>query len=319
MVSIIIPIYNSGERLRRCLDSVMAQTYADIEVLMVNDGSTDNSAQICTEFANHDKRFIYIEQQNSGVSNARNNGLSHSSGEYICFVDSDDSVLPCYVECMVESIIATRSDIVVQGLNNVYQGNVLEEMKFPNITMQVQELNDDMFEKLFYFCGPYCKLFHADYIHNEQLKFPEDLQYGEDFVFYASYLHLCKRISFLSNICYNYSVSVKGSLSSVQLSPEKFWKNQVNRRGQYKKLRKLYGIERDFYPTENKIKIVALRGLLSSIKRTQGDMNYFIEIVLSNKDFAFSDIRPLNILDTILLLIIRLRGFVRSSIIKKMW
>ena len=97
MVSIIIPIYNPGDKLCVCLDSIKSQTYHDIEVLMVNDGSKDNSASICKEFAKEDERFVYIEQENAGVSMARNKGIVHSHGDYICFVDSDDSVEPCYV------------------------------------------------------------------------------------------------------------------------------------------------------------------------------------------------------------------------------
>lgn len=130
MVSIIVPIYNSGDKLRTCLNSIKLQSYHDIEVLMVNDGSKDNSSVICEEFAKDDNRFIYIQQENAGVSVARNNGLSHSHGDYICFIDSDDSVELHYVECMMKAIKDTHADIVLQGLTNVYAGKEGDKKSF---------------------------------------------------------------------------------------------------------------------------------------------------------------------------------------------
>ena len=316
MVSIIVPIYNSGDKLRTCLNSIKLQSYHDIEVLMVNDGSKDNSSVICEEFAKDDNRFIYIQQENAGVSVARNNGLSHSHGDYICFIDSDDSVELHYVECMMKAIKDTHADIVLQGLTNVYAGKEGDKKKFPDLTVKVGELDDKMFEELFYFCGPYCKLFRADYIHHNKIKFPKDLAYGDDFVFYVTYLFLCKSIAFLSETCYNYSVGVNGSLSSVRLHPDKFWVNQVNRRGKYKQLRKQYGIEHSFYPTENKIKLVALRGLLSSIKYAQADLKEYLNIIINNVDFGFSDILPLNICDKLLLFLMRSNNNVSRFILK---
>lgn len=316
MVSIIIPIYNPGDKLRVCLDSIKSQTYHDIEVLMVNDGSKDNSASICKEFAKEDERFVYIEQENAGVSMARNKGIVHSHGDYICFVDSDDSVEPCYVECMVKTMVEMHVDIVLQGLNNLYDGRLGDKKVFPNLIVKVGELDDKMFEELFYFCGPYCKLFRADYIHNNKIEFPPNMAYGEDFVFYVKYLYLCRSISFLSKTFYNYSVAVTGSLSSVRLHPDKFWANQVNRRGEYKKLRKQYGIEQLFYPTENKIKLVALRGLLSSIKHAQASLKEYLNIVVYDKDFGFSDILPLNIFDKLLLFLMKSNNYVSRFILK---
>lgn len=316
MVSIIIPIYNPGDKLRVCLDSIKSQTYHDIEVLMVNDGSKDNSAAVCKELVREDSRFVYIEQENAGVSMARNKGIVCSHGDYICFVDSDDSVEPYYVECMVKAVKETHVDIVLQGLNNVYDGRVGDKKEFPNLIVKVGELDDKMFEELFYFCGPYCKLFRADYIHSNKIEFPPNMSYGEDFVFYVKYLYLCKSVSFLTNTFYNYSVAVTGSLSSVRLHPDKFLANQVNRRGEYKKLRKQYGIEHVFYPTENKIKLVALRGLLSSIKHVQAGLKEYLNIVAYDKDFGFADIRPLNVSDKLLLFLMKSNNYASRFILK---
>src|SRR3954468_24622008 len=90
LVSVIVPIYNVEPFLRDCLDSLRAQTYTDLEVIMVDDGSTDGCAAIAEEFVRTDPRFQLISQENSGLSVARNNGLTHATGEFVAFVDSDD-------------------------------------------------------------------------------------------------------------------------------------------------------------------------------------------------------------------------------------
>lgn len=316
MVSIVIPIFNPGDKLLVCLNSIKQQTYHDIEVIMVNDGSQDSSDVLCKEFANKDPRFNYIEQVNSGVSVARNNGIMHSHGEYICFIDSDDSVKQDYVECMVVVQQRTKADIVVQGLTNIYNGKKGDKKEFPDLTLDVNSLGDQMFDELFYFCGPYCKLFKREYIINNHIEFPEDLAYGEDFVFYAKYLHLCNSVAFISKSSYNYSVAVKGSLSSKRLHPDKFWENQLNRRREYVALRKEYGILRDFYPSENINKLIALRGLLSSVKEYGLDMRVYLHMIKSDIDFGFADIHPRNLKDKFILLLINKNTFLSRVLLK---
>lgn len=98
MISIIIPIYNAERYLYECLDSVQNQTYQDFEVICVNDGSLDSSASICQEFVDKDARFVLLNQENGGVSSARNRALKEAKGGYVCFVDSDDMIEPHYLE-----------------------------------------------------------------------------------------------------------------------------------------------------------------------------------------------------------------------------
>lgn len=94
MVSIIVPVYNVEEYLRECVDSVLNQTYSDVEVILVDDGSTDQSGNICDEYAKMDSRIKVIHKKNRGVSSARNTGIETASGERIIFVDSDDCIHP---------------------------------------------------------------------------------------------------------------------------------------------------------------------------------------------------------------------------------
>ena len=111
MISVIVPVYNSEKDLEKCLQSISKQTYSEIEVILINDGSTDGSEKICLRFAEQDKRFKYFYQDNAGVSAARNNGLSHISGEYFTFVDSDDWIDETYCEKMLRSAQEHNADM----------------------------------------------------------------------------------------------------------------------------------------------------------------------------------------------------------------
>ena len=116
-VSIIIPIYNAENHLNKCIGSVAGQTYGDLEIILVNDGSTDGSADICRSFAEKDPRIMLIDQKNAGVSAARNAGLEASTGELITFVDSDDYVSDDYIEYLTGLMERYGSDIVCSGMN----------------------------------------------------------------------------------------------------------------------------------------------------------------------------------------------------------
>lgn len=153
MVSIIIPVYNPGEALHRCLDTVLAQTYHNIEVIAVNDGSTDGSGQVCKQYSAGDERLRYISQPNAGVSVARNRGITEAKGEYICFVDSDDSVNANYIECMLEAIEKSQADIAIQGLKQYKNGEIVAIEAFEKDVVAANNLSESLFDKIFYFCG----------------------------------------------------------------------------------------------------------------------------------------------------------------------
>lgn len=115
LISIIVPIYNVEKYLRMCLDSIEHQTYSNIEVLLINDGSPDSSGEICQEYVARDSRFRYFEKENGGLSDARNYGIERSNGKYLTFIDSDDWVEPTYVEDMYQAALNNNSEIVVSS------------------------------------------------------------------------------------------------------------------------------------------------------------------------------------------------------------
>ncbi len=113
LVSVIVPIYNVGKYVSKCIQSICEQTYSNIEIVLVDDGSTDNSGAICDEYKKKDTRIKVIHKKNAGVSSARNTGITKSTGDYICFVDGDDYVMPDYVEYMLGQITENKADIAL--------------------------------------------------------------------------------------------------------------------------------------------------------------------------------------------------------------
>lgn len=127
-ISVIVPVYRVEPYLHRCVDSILAQTFSDFELILVDDGSPDNCPAICDEYAKKDNRFKVIHRkQNGGASAARNLGLKTSQGEYICFIDSDDYVVPEYLETLLQTIEETQADIVQCGYYEVIDGIVRKD------------------------------------------------------------------------------------------------------------------------------------------------------------------------------------------------
>ena len=118
-VSVIMPIYNSEKYLQRAIDSVLKQTYTNIELILVDDGSTDNSAQICDAYFNKDSRIKVIHKENGGVSTARNCGIENMQGEYCLFMDSDDILPSEHITCMIKKVVEEKCDVAFCGVARV--------------------------------------------------------------------------------------------------------------------------------------------------------------------------------------------------------
>jgi len=126
-VSVIIPVYNTEQYLTQCLDSVAGQTFADFEAIVVDDGSTDGCAAVIRDFAGRDSRFIVVEQQNKGLSEARNAGLDVARGQWITFVDSDDMLAPEFLQALLDAAKNTHADIACSGKRHFWSGTDVAE------------------------------------------------------------------------------------------------------------------------------------------------------------------------------------------------
>lgn len=207
LISIIIPVYNAEKYLRECLDTVLAQSFTDFEVLIINDGSTDSSRQICDEYAEKDKRIKVFHKENGGVSAARNLGIENAKGEWITFVDSDDKVNELFLE-KFEIEKHKNLDIFIQSHINVYENNTVYS-KLINDKVVISNEIGKWLEKLeietLNIQTPWAKLFKKELITQNSIRFNEDFSNGEDHVFVLNYFKYITRLIIIPfhGYCYN--------------------------------------------------------------------------------------------------------------------
>lgn len=178
-VSVIVPVYNVEDYLSKCIESIINQTYRNLEIILINDGSSDNSGVICDNYKKIDSRITVVHKANGGVSNARNVGIEQATGDWICFIDGDDFVMPDYIEYMLNLAVRYEVDI---SLTTKMFGNFNEkQIKKDNIE---QWNSEDAVEAILCYrvpIGCYCKLFNRTFLSD--LRFNEELFIGEGFNF----------------------------------------------------------------------------------------------------------------------------------------
>ncbi|MGG3557256.1 glycosyltransferase family 2 protein [Peribacillus frigoritolerans] len=213
LVSIIVPIFNVEKYLRGCLDSIIHQTYSNIEIILVNDGSTDTSYEICMEYEKSDKRVILIDKKNGGLSSARQAGIDKAQGEFFCTVDSDDYIEKDFVEKMHKQISTEKSDICVCATRE-YSKNLSRIRGFnQNVNSPVHVSLEDLKNNYnillgrYYMSDSWNKIYRRDFVKNSKVVFSLCKQYnGTDLLFnHLLLLHLPK-ISVLNEPLYNYQI-----------------------------------------------------------------------------------------------------------------
>lgn len=218
MISVIIPIYNVATYLGRCLDSVINQTYQDLEIILVNDGSTDSSGLICDEYSKKDPRIIVIHQVNKGPSEARNKGLDIAKGEYIGFIDPDDVISIKYFEILYKTLVKSDSDMILCNfkhfsfiheinkdtslLNNCkqYNGyNFIKDFTYQKDTVRYVVLWNKLYKK---------------YLWNN-LRFPVDVKICEDEYVWYKCMYRANRICEIDQILYFYFKRANSTTNKV--------------------------------------------------------------------------------------------------------
>jgi len=230
LVSIIVPIYNANKYLIKCVGSILAQTLKDIEIILVNDGSKDDSLEICNQFSKSDHRIIIIDKKNEGVSQARNVGIDKAKGEYISFVDADDWIEPNMYENMYNKLKSTNSKVCI--CNGYRQkGNEMTEIKVLVQSDQIQQISAEYIigqiigenrwgnrDSSLAHRGVYFYLYKRDQIG--KIRFNRELPMGEDLLFNINVLGKTQEICIDEGYYYHY---IWNTSSSTQEYENKFW------------------------------------------------------------------------------------------------
>lgn len=219
LVSIIIPIYKVEAYLRRCLDSVVSQTYTNLEIILVDDESPDGCPQICDEYASKDNRIIVIHKENGGLSDARNAGLDICRGQYISFVDSDDWISNHYIEKLLTAVETVKADIAVASCKYISDNPLYSERTFP---MDSGEINyDDILREIFgrqnpSFVAACIKLFNRNLI--SQFRFSKGKIHEDEYLNYQ-WFYKAKKTVYEPNSVYYYFLhadSITGKQSKYE-------------------------------------------------------------------------------------------------------
>lgn len=226
MLSIVIPVYNSEAYLVECVSSVLSQSYQDIEVILVDDGSNDGSGKICDDFARKDVRVKVSHQKNGGVSRARNAGIDIAEGEWISFVDSDDVVERNYASLFfsqsqhADLTFFPHLDFCHDREDRAYILQAFHSADRQEIEHEILHLksNDQQFE---FFGYTWNKFFRTDIIKKENIRFKTDLIFREDEVFTSEYCRHIQSLSVLPEVIYRYRRGT-GGLTSKQMSSDDF-------------------------------------------------------------------------------------------------
>ena len=243
MISVIMPVYNSEKYLRDAVSSVLGQTYTDLELIAVNDGSTDSSLEILREAAASDKRVRIIDQPNGGVSRARNAGLDAASGEWIYCMDSDDVIESSMMEEMLN--LSEGCDVVISGVieHDLRKGeDAVSPYALPDAVLRSPGEIGDYLEKVIsdprrsvFFNFLWERMFRASVIREHHIRFEEDVRLGEDFLFNSAVLKEAGSVRVIGRAWYHYFIRDYQSLVT------RFYADELERR------KRIYGGMTDLY------------------------------------------------------------------------
>lgn len=224
MISIIVPVYQAKKSLKRCIDSIITQSYQDLEIILVDDGSTDGSERICDLYAEIDHRVTVIHKENEGVSAARNTGIFHAVGQYVQFVDSDDYLEKNCCELLLQSVDNSKAELAVCGYHHWFYGRDVEKIPEGNETLLTSKMKTEwltLYEQG-YWNMPWNKLYRRDCIKGW---FDTSMSLGEDLMFNLEYVSDITRIVFVAKPLYHYlqnenesSLSSKKRQDKIEIS-----------------------------------------------------------------------------------------------------
>ncbi len=216
LISVIVPVYNAQKYLEKCVDSLRTQTYENIEILLINDGSSDGSGELCDRLAEADDRIRVVHQENQGVSAARNHGIRCADGEFLLFVDSDDTAFPAYAETLYREITEHEADFVICGYRicspkrnrDIHFENDIFLTDIPGCEQVIMQIYSQRLLN-----SPCNKMYRKSMIRTD---FDPSLTMGEDLVFNLQYLKNVKKMKVTSKVLYNYIVHENSAVTTYK-------------------------------------------------------------------------------------------------------
>ena len=267
-ISVIIPVYNAEKYIRRCVESILVQTFEDFELLLVDDGSPDHSGEICDEYAQKDSRVRVFHKSNGGTASARNYGLDHFQGDYVAFIDNDDYVEPTYLDDMLNAMTRCGADLVCCGVwyfekSDGSYGRLRitdSDKEYNRSEALIEMLGSDSYDVWLW-----NKLFKASIIKNNGIKLCNGVGYADDMGFVTDYIMHCSKVVYISKTLYHYMYYEKSSSHATV----------VNGKFNYMHLDLLKGYEmilNTVKPLHDKAVTTAVKGYIFSMSRFIADL-----------------------------------------------
>lgn len=234
-VSVIVPVYNVELYLNRCIESIVTQTYTNLEIILVDDGSTDNSGKLCDEWARKDNRIKVVHKKNAGLGFARNTGLDHANGDYVVYIDSDDYVAENMIETLLTALTKNKADTVYCGLNRVFpEGRIVEQPScYDNLVFEKEDIINmvllemvgtvpEKYEDNYVVMSVWHGIYSMDLIRRHHIRFPSERQFmSEDIIYHIDYLKESQKVVYIKDCLYNYrmnpfSLSLKFDINRLE-------------------------------------------------------------------------------------------------------
>ena len=285
-ISIIVPVYNIEEYIEKCVKSIKKQTYENLEIILVDDGSTDTAGKICDELAEKDKRIKVIHKKNGGLSSARNEGMKNATGKYICFIDGDDYVREDYCEVLYNALINNNADIsavsykeIKNSKTRIYNSAARSKKEFDDkCTMYSGDEIIIQFLHWKNFRIAWNKLYKAEVIRNQWFK--EGATF-EDMFFNYKVLSRIQRLAYVNSPCYYY-IRRDGSISTTY--------SEKNLNDFAEAIIDVFNGVKERFPQLNKHNYYALLQWLTSLSLKYVTTNQKYPKVIKKSDFIFNEL-----------------------------
>ena len=315
LISIIIPIYNGEKYLKVCLDSILAQTYTHFELILVDDGSTDTSSQICDAYAESDSRVITYHISNGGVSHARNYGINVAKGGWITFIDCDDWITPDYLKDFASQNLEPSTLYIIQA-DKVENGKIKPcPYLYKEGICKLKAGNERIIDKLLVYGTPWGKFFNSAVVKENKILFDEQISNHEDTLFYFEYIRRIKNIRILSSRYY-YRIESTGSLSKNMAKYQDFLYSSSRITDELNCLIQSNGLKNgNFRRTRHLIQYIKTKAIRSSFFRNESDVEKEDVLKIVNRKDILKYYRPTSFRAIVFMMVLLLFDPLRKQIL----